>query len=92
MQLKPFTWTIRIFDPGSGETLQERVLPVHSPDDGHAAAWTLANAIFFTATNRKRHGGVAGCSLLHEDRGAGLVSSGYQNRRLTNVGSVLDLS
>ncbi len=46
--LKPFNCTIRIFDPRSGETLAEHVLPVDSPDAEHAAASTLANAASFT--------------------------------------------
>lgn len=48
MDLKPFTCTIRIFDPGSGQTIAEHRLPVDSPDAEHAAASTLANAASFT--------------------------------------------
>jgi hypothetical protein len=47
-QLRPFACTIRIFDPASGETIAEHVLPVDSPDAEHAAASTLANAASFT--------------------------------------------
>lgn len=46
--LRPFACTIRIFDPASGETIEEHVLPVDSPDAEHAAASTLANAASFT--------------------------------------------
>ena len=56
MDLKPFNCTIRIFNPMSGETLEEHVLPVDSPDAEHAAASTLANAASFTA---KTEGGMA---------------------------------
>ena len=48
MDLKPFACTIRIFDPATGETIAEHVLPVDSPDAEHAAASTLANAASFT--------------------------------------------
>ncbi len=48
MDLKPFNCTIRIFDPASGATISEHVLPVDSPDAEHAAASTLANAASFT--------------------------------------------
>ena len=47
-QLKPFACTIRVFDPATGETIEEHVLPVDSPDAEHAAASTLANAASFT--------------------------------------------
>jgi hypothetical protein len=47
-ELKSYACTIRIFDPGSGETIAEHVLPVDSPDAEHAAASTLANAASFT--------------------------------------------
>ena len=46
--LQPFACTIRVFDPASGETIKEHVLPVDSPDAEHAAASTLANAASFT--------------------------------------------
>lgn len=49
MALKPFRCTIRVFDPGTGRTVAEHVLPVDSPDAEHAAASTLANAASFTA-------------------------------------------
>ena len=39
-QLRPFACTIRVFDPASGETIAEHVLPVDSPDAEHAAAFT----------------------------------------------------
>ncbi len=55
MDLKPFNCTIRIFNPTSGETLEEHVLPVDSPDAEHAAASTLANAASFTS---KTEGGM----------------------------------
>ncbi len=47
-QLNPFSCTIRVFDPITGETIEEHVLPVDSPDAEHAAASTLANAASFT--------------------------------------------
>ncbi len=47
-QLRPFACTIRVFDPATGETIAEHVLPVDSPDAEHAAASTLANAASFT--------------------------------------------
>lgn len=47
-QLKPFSCTIRVFDPATGETIEEHVVPVDSPDAEHAAASTLANAASFT--------------------------------------------
>ena len=47
-ELKSYACTIRIFDPASGETIAEHVLPVDSPDAEHAAASTLANAASFT--------------------------------------------
>jgi len=46
--LRPFACTIRVFDPVSGETIEEHVLPVDSPDAEHATASTLANAASFT--------------------------------------------
>ena len=46
--LQPFACTIRVFDPANGETIEEHVLPVDSPDAEHAAASTLANAASFT--------------------------------------------
>ena len=46
--LKRFACTIRVFDPATGETIGEHVLPVDSPDAEHAAASTLANAASFT--------------------------------------------
>ena len=48
MDLKPFTCTIRVFDPATDVTIAEHVLPVDSPDAEHAAASTLANAASFT--------------------------------------------
>ena len=49
--LKPFSVTVRVFDPvkgaGSG---QDYVLPVDSPDAEHAVASTMANAVSFTKT------------------------------------------
>ena len=45
--LRPYACTIRVFDPGTGETLESHVLPVDSPDAEHAAASTLANAASF---------------------------------------------
>lgn len=47
-ELKPFACTIRVFDPATGDTIEEHVLPVDSPDAEHAAASTLANAASFT--------------------------------------------
>ncbi|MEH3158574.1 MAG: hypothetical protein PGN08_06285 [Sphingomonas taxi] len=47
-ELLPFACTIRVFDPASGATIEEHVLPVDSPDAEHAAASTLANAAAFT--------------------------------------------
>lgn len=47
-ELKPYACTIRVFDPTTGETIEEHVLPVDSPDAEHAAASTLANAASFT--------------------------------------------
>ena len=55
--LKPFSVTIRVFDPGDGaDTGVEYVLPVDSPDAEHAVASTLANAASFTT---KTSGGEA---------------------------------
>lgn len=48
MTLKSFNCTILIFDPETGATIEEHVLPVDSPDAEHAAASTLANAASFT--------------------------------------------
>lgn len=48
MDLKPFTCTIRVFRPDTGETVAEHRLPVDSPDEERAAASTLANAASFT--------------------------------------------
>ena len=46
--LKPFACTIRVFDPVSGVTTAEHVLPVDSPNAEPAAASTLANAASYT--------------------------------------------
>lgn len=55
--LKPFSVTIRVFDPTKGiESGRDYVLPVDSPDAEHAVASTTANAASFT---RKTKDGVA---------------------------------
>jgi len=68
-ELKPFACTIRVFDPATGDTIEEHVLPVDSPDAEHAAASTLANAASFTS---KIEGGtvrsVAFCCTAVEPR------------------------
>jgi len=47
--LKPYTVTIRVFDPSKGPASgQDYVLPVDSPDAEHAVASTTANAASFT--------------------------------------------
>ena len=46
--LTPYACMIRVFDPVTGATIAEHVLPVDSPDAEHAAASTLANAASFT--------------------------------------------
>lgn len=43
--LRPFSVTVRVFDPGKGVSSgQDFVLPVDNPDAEHAAASTMANA------------------------------------------------
>lgn len=69
MNLKPFACTIRIFDPTTGETIAEHVLPVDSPDAEHAAASTLANAASFTPkTDGSAVRSVAFCCTAVEPR------------------------
>ena len=68
-QLRPFACTIRVFDPASGETIAEHVLPVDSPDAEHAAASTLANAASFTPkANGETVRSVAFCCTAVEPR------------------------
>lgn len=47
-QLKPYAVTIRVFDPAGDTAPCEHVLPVDSPDEEHAVAATLSNAVAFT--------------------------------------------
>lgn len=55
--LKPFSVTIRVYDPTKGlDAGQDYVLPVDSPDAEHAIASTTANAASFT---KKTEGGKA---------------------------------
>jgi hypothetical protein len=56
MDLKSFACTIRIFDAETGDTIEEHILPVDSPDAEHAAASTLANAASFTRKTDDRGG------------------------------------
>ena len=50
IDMNSFTCMTRIFDPVSGQTLAEHLLPVESLDPEHAAAATLASTVTFSTT------------------------------------------
>lgn len=70
MELKKYNVTIRRFDPQQGlESGEDFILPVNSPDEEHAVASTMSNAISFTTkTENSKLLPVAFCCVGIDER------------------------